>query len=304
MHGDRTLYLAAGMQSGGTSLVSWCFLQRADMDGVLDLPHDTLMPVPEVNSRYAWAKGTIASFTFDEIADYYRWQGWQVRPLLIVRDVRDVYSSLQHKWYGQNGTTAGDPPLRTRLSRFHATWHSFVERDWPILCYERLVLDAEAELRDVCGKMGLDWDPAILTWPKAPHEIAAAEGGNKTLLDTRGHKGLEQALIRPVAKRQWGDVAASEMDWMGQHFADMIEAFDYPPFTDPSHGQDETAALPTFEVTRRHALECRLRQLEGCHAGLLRLKNHPVIGPLIRIWARVFNPGLNEVFDDVASSGR
>ena len=44
--GDRTnvLYLCGGLQSSGSTLVSWCFLQRPDMDGVLDADSD-LLPV-------------------------------------------------------------------------------------------------------------------------------------------------------------------------------------------------------------------------------------------------------------------
>ena len=36
----KTLYLCGGLQSSGTTLVSWCFLQRADMNGALDADND------------------------------------------------------------------------------------------------------------------------------------------------------------------------------------------------------------------------------------------------------------------------
>ena len=46
----RQLYLCAGLQSSGSTLVSWAFLQRADMDGVVDARFDMLPQVP-ANSR-------------------------------------------------------------------------------------------------------------------------------------------------------------------------------------------------------------------------------------------------------------
>ena len=42
---DRILYLCAGLQSGGTTLISWCFLQRSDMDGILPTPTTTCSPI-------------------------------------------------------------------------------------------------------------------------------------------------------------------------------------------------------------------------------------------------------------------
>jgi hypothetical protein len=300
----RDLFLAAGLQSGGTTLVSWCFLQRGDMDGVLDLYPDVLTPISETHARFAWAKGTIASFTFDEIADYYRWQGWDVHPLLIVRDVRDAYSSLQRKWYGPNGTTAEDPPLRTRFLRFHASWQTFVENGWPVLCYERLVKDPEHELRSICGQLGLDWDPAMLAWPKPAEHICTFAIGNQTLLESLGDGGIAGALIQQPKRCQWDDIGASDMRWLQEQFGDMIAAFDYPSF--PAPGTAVTVDhLPSFEVTRRHATERQIdalyQQLENRKAAILRLRNHPVLGRLIRIWAKWVNPSLRQVFDDAES---
>ena len=36
----------AGLQSGGTTLISWCFLQRADTDGILDANNDVFADLP------------------------------------------------------------------------------------------------------------------------------------------------------------------------------------------------------------------------------------------------------------------
>ena len=106
------------MQSGGTTLVSWCFLQRKDMDGILDANNDVFADLPPSVARpFAWIKTTIGSFRVSEQIDYFRDLGWTVRPLLICRDVREAYASLRRKQYARNGTTAEDPPLRLRLRR-------------------------------------------------------------------------------------------------------------------------------------------------------------------------------------------
>ena len=114
----RILYLAAGLQSSGSTLVSWCFLQRPDMNGFLDADHDLLRDIPQdIGTPLAWFKMTISCFRLSEMAAHYEDAGWDVRPLLIVRDVRHVWNSLCRKPYGRNGTTAEDPPLRARMRR-------------------------------------------------------------------------------------------------------------------------------------------------------------------------------------------
>ena len=83
------------LQSSGSSLVSWCFLQRADTDGVLDANNDVICDPPaSLDSRYAWYKTTIGSFRLTEQVDCARAAGYEVRPLLVVRDVRAVWASL------------------------------------------------------------------------------------------------------------------------------------------------------------------------------------------------------------------
>ena len=39
---EKALVLCGGLQSSGTTLVSYCFLQRGDTDGVLDADNDLL----------------------------------------------------------------------------------------------------------------------------------------------------------------------------------------------------------------------------------------------------------------------
>src|SRR4051812_21774007 len=101
---EKVLVLCGGLQSSGTTLISYCFLQRADMDGVLDAPTDLLPAIdPRLARPYAWYKGKISCFRLSEMADYYRDFGWDVRPLLVLRDLRTVWASLRKKEYGCNG---------------------------------------------------------------------------------------------------------------------------------------------------------------------------------------------------------
>ena len=39
---EKALILCGGLQSSGTTLISYCFLQRGDTDGVLDADNDLL----------------------------------------------------------------------------------------------------------------------------------------------------------------------------------------------------------------------------------------------------------------------
>mgnify|MGYP002684367817 CR=1 FL=1 len=118
---DRMLILCGGLQSGGTTLVSYCFLQRADTDGVLDGDNDLLPALDEQLARpIAWYKTTVCCFRLSEIAQHYRDAGWNVRTLLVLRDLRAVWASLRTKPYGRNGITAEDPPLRLRVETTEA----------------------------------------------------------------------------------------------------------------------------------------------------------------------------------------
>src|SRR5690242_18747883 len=116
---NRRMILCAGLQSGGTTLVSWCFLQRADTNGVLDMAHDNLrVNFEAVTTPVVWVKMTVGAFRWSDVCQMYRDLGWQPEPLLVVRDVRATFASLMKKDYGFNGTTAEEPPLRMRFRRF------------------------------------------------------------------------------------------------------------------------------------------------------------------------------------------
>src|SRR5688572_13748950 len=86
----RVLHLCGASQSSGSSLISWCFLQRADMDGVLDARNDILPDMPKLTTPLAWCKMTISCFRLSEMAAFFADEGWDVRPMLVMRDLRAV----------------------------------------------------------------------------------------------------------------------------------------------------------------------------------------------------------------------
>src|SRR3954469_10371265 len=166
---QKTLLLCGGLQSSGSTLISYCFLQRDDTNGVLDADNDLLPALdPGLASPFAWYKTTISCFRLSEIAQYYRDSGWDVRTLLVLRDLRTVWASLHKKPYGPNGIPAEDPPLRLRMRRFIEDWRNAPACGTVLLRYEDFVTSPISTLQYVCTQLGLPWDTAMLTWPKPP----------------------------------------------------------------------------------------------------------------------------------------
>jgi len=249
----RTLYLCAGTQSSGSTLISWCFLQRHDMDGVLDARFDHLPSVPEkLSAPLPWVKFTIACFRFSEVMSHFEDEGFRVKPLLVVRDVRSVFNSLIQKKYGRNGITADDPPIRLRLRRFLEDWRMFRERNWPILKYEDFTQDAVGHLQKSCAAFDLAWDDAMARWPKKLEQIADPGFGNETFVLSRGSS--LQATIKPsLANIKTDHTPPGDLEWMEREFAEMNTAMGYPAHVPPtaSHSLGERA-VPRFENTRRY----------------------------------------------------
>ena len=252
------LFLCGGLQSSGSTLVSWCFLQRGDMDGVLDARFDMLPSMPAVKTN-AWCKFTIACFRFKEVMANFQDEGWSVTPFLVVRDVRSVFNSLITKNYGRNGTTADDPPLRMRLRRFKEDWEMFRENGWPVLRFESLLSDGQRPLETACQQMGIAWDQGMVSWRKDVSQIAAVAGhSNETFI--RNRKGSLADSIDPTHLSVRTDkVPLLDLEWMEQEFAELNTAMGYPQHVPPQgpHGADR--ALPTFEVTRRYKRIARQR---------------------------------------------
>jgi hypothetical protein len=251
----QPLYLCAGLQSSGSTVVSWCFLQRADMDGVFDARNDILPDIPDVTTPAAWCKITISSFRLSEMKAHYEDEGWRVHPLLVVRDVRAVFNSLVKKHYGSNGITAEEPPLRMRLRRFKEDWELFRKNDWPIIRYETLVVEPEATLRAVVVKMGLEWDDGMMTWPKQKDRIAAPRHGSPTFRASLG--GSFRETVKPsLGELRVGNVPPADLEWMEREFEEFNRASGYVEHA-PLAGAVVTAeaeprAVPKWENTRRY----------------------------------------------------
>lgn len=249
---QRVLYLCAGTQSSGSTLVSWCFLQHPDLDGVLDARFDALPIIPDkLSAPNPWVKFTIACFRFSEVQSHFEDEGYTVRPLLVVRDVRAVFNSLLNKKYGRNGITADDPPLRLRLRRFLEDWMMFRERGWPVLRFEDFVEKPQATLRDAAAGMTLRWNDAMLNWPKPLEQIADGKYGNVTFTENRG-ANLVGSVKPAMARVATHNIPPDDLEWMEEHFADMNAAMRYAAHVDSTWaGAEGRRAVPRFENTRR-----------------------------------------------------
>jgi hypothetical protein len=260
------LLLCGGLQSSGSTLVSWCFLQRQDTDGVLDAFNDILFvfPEPRLAARYHWCKFTIGCFTFRDLRAFYQDAGFQVLPILVVRDVRSVFRSLMTKDYGRNGLTAEDPPLRMRFQRFRRDWEDFQVEGWPIIRFESLLHAPETTLRAACDAIRLDWDSDMLTWPKSAEQVSYFMNGNETFLNNR-QQGLAASIHPDMAQIHADGIPVQDLDWLEEVFHDYNIAHEYPlkvPQGD-SRSDQPKAVVPHMLYSRRtKALEdfARLQQ--------------------------------------------
>src|SRR3954447_17527268 len=257
MPAGKTLILCAGLQSSGTTLISYCFLQRSDTDGVLDAEFDLL---PALDSRlarpYAWYKTTISCFRLSEIVCHYRDFGWDVRPLLVMRDLRAVWTSLRKKAYGRNGITAEDPPLRMRVRRFIDDWRNLETSGGAKLRYEDFLAQPATTLKRACNELGIPWDEAMLTWPKSVSQVADQSGGNGSFWKTRGSSALE-TIARYPKTLSTPHLSAAELHWLESEFRDFNLANGYPLQLNcvpepPSLSGSSEIDPPSFEVTRRY----------------------------------------------------
>jgi hypothetical protein len=258
----KVLYLCGGMQSSGTTLVSWCFLQRADMDGVLDGANDLLPSLdPALGRPLAWYKTPLACFRLCELVDHYSDQGWEVHPLLVVRDLRKIWASLLTKSYGVNGITAEDPPLGMRVRRFIHDWEQFRSNDWPILRYESLVESPRKTLLEACTRLGLPWDEGMIAWPKRPAEIAEIGwGGNDTFWKTRA-ANLVETLAAHAQRSRTEKIPAMDLSWLESEFREFNAANGYPLHLEMPATDWAASPPPSFTVTRRYRWETARKPL-------------------------------------------
>lgn len=290
-HPPRTLYLCGGMQSSGSTLVSWCFLQRHDLDGIYDMENALIQQdFSRIMTNPVWLKMTIGSFCLAELVALYEAQGWVVRPLLVQRDLSSVYRSLLGKSYGFDGATGDEPPIFIRIQRYLADLDTARAKGWPILRYEDLICNPKGELQRICGLLDLAWDEAMVTWPKNEASIAYMANGNPTFHLT---KQGSADLLTTIAKYQQRERPLK--DSPPPNFLEaMVEAIDRSSGSSiptPRSAALSPVILPPvrFRGTRRQLLEKefdRLRRIEQEHQ---RILGHMVFGRLLRIWKRFIN---------------
>jgi hypothetical protein len=250
----QRMILCAGLQSGGTTLVSWCFLQRGDTNGVLDMPSDVIqVAFDKVTEPIVWCKTTVASYRWLDVCETYRDLGWNPEPLLVARDVRATYASLIRKWYGFNGTTAEDPPLRMRFRRFLADWQLFRDQGWPILKYEDLIDQEDRALVGLCAQMSLDWDESMASWPKQRGEIAYVGKLNETFERSMEKGSLAEAKIASKATISSQGLPTEEIRWLDELFGDYNRFHGYPANLRDDDEETRPFALPSprYEGTIR-----------------------------------------------------
>ncbi|WP_293645157.1 hypothetical protein [Thiolapillus sp.] len=253
----QTVILATGLQSSGSTILSWCFLQRPDMNGTLDGDTD-LVPLPPagVETPFLWYKTTISCFTLGEQVAVLEDAGCTVRPLLMVRDVRAVWMSLMKKPYGRNGVTAEDPPLRLRFRRFLHSWQDAAEKNIPVFRFEDLLARPQDSLKTLCGQLELPWQQAMIDWPKPAEQIADARHGNARFMES-SRQGLLSALDPNLGKQIRGQIHEEDLAWLEETFSDYNASLGYPA---EMQGLKllPGRAVPSWEVSRR--LKWRLRQ--------------------------------------------
>ncbi|RTZ74771.1 MAG: hypothetical protein DSZ02_04625, partial [Gammaproteobacteria bacterium] len=168
----QPVILATGLQSSGSTLLSWCFLQRPDMDGTLDGDCDLIPLPPEgVVTPYLWYKTTISSFDLEEQIRLLEDEGRQVRPLLVTRDVRAVWISLMRKPYGRGACSDWAE------CGVCNDWLDLAEcgacSDWPSVTWFGMCTDWPSVAKcDVCS----DW-PSVVEYGACQDRPSVAECG-------------------------------------------------------------------------------------------------------------------------------
>jgi hypothetical protein len=261
----RRMILCGGLQSGGTTLVSWTFLQRRDTNGVLDMPNSIIhASFDRVSEPIVWVKMTIGAFRWLDVYDTYRDLGWDPEPLLVVRDVRYAFCSLMRKDYGINGLTAEDPPLRLRMRRALMDWELFRRNDWPILAFEEFVREPRRVLARTCEKLRIPFDEGMLEWSKRRSDITYdLTEGNKTFANTSSAaRSLEEGLSAERKTLSLEKLPASELQWLEETFREYNAFHGYPLSVEaPKTSAPAVMGSPTYEATLRHWYDQERRRL-------------------------------------------
>lgn len=261
----RPLYLCAGMQSGGTTLISWCFLQREDMDGVYDMENARLHEdFSRVRADKVWLKMTVGAFRLQEVIRHYARLGWDVRPLLVVRNPYQVYGSLKHKSYGFNGATGDEPPLEMRMARYLADWQWALENDCPCIAFESFVDAPEAQLRALLRKLALPWDSAMLEWPKTEGSVACPSLGNVSFRTCREQGGgLIDAIERYRKGSERTRLSKREGSWIAENMLPLLDHYNFSDeVVEIEPAAVESCPHPRYRGTQRDLLLKRVADME------------------------------------------
>lgn len=299
----RTMVLCGGMQSSGSTLVSMCFLQRKDMDGVYDLDNPFIQQdFSRVFTSTVWVKMTIGSFRLLELVDFYTAQGWLVHPLLIYRNPEDIMVSLVEKWYGLDGCTGDDPPLFMRLARYKADIEDAKWKDWPVLNYTDLLHTPEEELSRICTLLNLPWDSQMMTWPKSESSFAYPSLGNVSLRNSLvSGSGLIETIDRYKTKLINKKRLKNDSHVM---YAKVLVTY-FHCTMDGVQANCDDLEPSRYRGTRRDVLEREIRQINEekkllhdelgkAQIYISRIIKHPIIGLVIKLWAALVNPSLTK----------
>lgn len=250
----QRMILCGGLQSGGTTIISYCFLQRADTNGVLDMTNSVIRTdFAEAREPILWIKMTVGAFRWLDVAELYRDLGFDPQPLLIVREPRAAFASLMGKDYGINGTTAEDPPLRMRFRRFLQDWQLFRREGWPILRYEDFVTDERGALTRTCAAIGLPWDEAMIQWPKGLTGVAYVGETNVTFARSVAAGSLPASKRSAAAAPRVHSFPPSELRWLEETFAEYNAAHGYEQSAGSNYPQIGPGEMPPpgFQDTSR-----------------------------------------------------
>jgi len=298
---NKTLILCAGLQCSGTTMISWCFLQRSDMDGVYDMENSVIQTdFNKVITPYIWVKMTIGSFRFNDIKAVYEDLGYEVIPLLVVRDVRNIFSSLIKKEYGINGVVAEEPPIRMRFRRFYEDWKLFYDNKWPVLKYETFIKEPKIELKRVLSDMNLDWDDSMIQWGKSIQDISYMSVGNRSFRESMESSHNLYECLDASGTDKVPDMPESELDWLEQYFMEFNIKNDYVVNLEKSGQIKLTESKLVFESGTRMKLNQKLEDMNNkakemyakyrdCNLKLQRIKNHLLFGNLLKIWKLLIN---------------
>jgi hypothetical protein len=206
---------------------------------------------------------TVAAFRWLDVHDVYCDLGWKPCPLLVVRDIRSAFASLCSKSWGFNGTTAEEPPLRTRLRRFLQDWTLFRANEWPILRFEDLVESEDRALRAACDMLSLPWDDGMVAWSKTMTEIAYVGTPNKTFAESIHRGCLSAALLKNRAELRAASIPPRDLDWLEETFAEFNAVHGYPAKADrnPDDSLPPELPPPTLVGTKRHKIQTAIERL-------------------------------------------